>query len=317
MPATKKSASKTVKKPVKKAASKTSAQSKTSTTTAKTSVASTAVKTNKGNVVFSKNLVIAIAVIAIIGGFLIGKIGGSSFSLGDNDVATLSSGLDQGKRVRNVGDVEEVISNWINENPKAIIDSVNNMQKKAAEDRIKNAQKNIAKKKDELFNDKNSGQYAPRGYDVTIVEFFDYNCGYCKRAKATIDSLIKQDKKVRVVFKEFPILGQASMESAQVAVATQLMQPKSYFKLHKALMKSKKRGKKEALNVAASVGINKVALENFMKKNEAKINDAIQANLALGSEVGITGTPGFIIGEELIPGAVGIEQIKEKIAKLR
>jgi len=232
------------------------------------------------------------------------------------DAQVKSSGIDSDQKVKDVADVEEVIQKWIEANPEAIIKSVSNMQQKQMEARIKDAQKNIATKKDELFS-KKSPQYAPSGYNVTIVEFFDYNCGYCKKAQATVEELLKEDKKVRIIYKEFPILGQPSLEMAQVATAVNMVDPSSYKKFHDTLMKSSERGKQGALNAAKSAGINMSKLENALKNDKGKIDEIIQENIALGSSVGISGTPGFIIGEELLPGALELAAFKEKIAAAR
>ncbi len=228
-----------------------------------------------------------------------------------------SSGLDKNQKVRTVGDVEEVMAKWVEANPKAIIMSLQNMQRKAQEEQMKDAGKNIGSKKDELFNDKNDPQHAPSGYDVTIVEFFDYACGYCKRANATVNELIKSDKKIRVIFKEFPILGQASFEMSSVAVAVNMVSPSSYVKFHDALMKSQEKGKAAALKVAKAAGVNVSKVEEILKKDQAKVDAVLQNNLALGGAIGINGTPGFVIGEELIPGALELSALQEKVAAAR
>lgn len=227
------------------------------------------------------------------------------------------SGLDKDKSVKNVEEVEEVIAKWVEANPKAIINAVANMQRKAMEEQMKEAQKNIGTKKDELFNDKNSPEYSPSGYDVSIVEFFDYSCGYCKKAQAIVEELIKSDAKVRVVYKEFPILGQASEEMSEVAIAVNIIDSKSYKRFHDALMKSNERGKAAAIKTASSVGIDSAKLEKTLKNEKEKIRAIIQANRVLGSSVGISGTPGFIIGEELSPGALDLQTLKEKVAAIR
>ncbi len=229
----------------------------------------------------------------------------------------VSSGLDKDQKVRTVGDVEEVMAKWVEANPKLIIMSLQNMQRKAQEDQMKDAGKNIGTKKDELFNDKNSPQHAPSGYDVTVVEFFDYACGYCKKANATVNELLKEDKKVRVVFKEFPILGQPSFEMASVAIAVNIAFPSSYVKFHDALMKSQEKGKAAALKAAKSAGANVAKVEEILSKDKAKIDKILQENLALGGTIGINGTPGFVIGEELVPGALELGAFKEKIAAIR
>ena len=227
-----------------------------------------------------------------------------------------SSGLDEDDSVSDVGDVEKVIAKWIEANPQAILQSVSSMQRKAMEDRMKDAQKNIATKSDDLFSNK-SPQYAPAGYDVTIVEFFDYNCGYCKQAGATVEQVLKEDKKVRIIYKDFPILGEASNQLSQVSVAVHLVDPSAYRAFHEALMKSKERDKAGAIKVAKSVGINAGKLEEVLKKDAEKITKILQDNIALGAAIGIQGTPGFVIGEELVPGALEIGSFREKIAAVR
>ena len=270
-----------------------------------------------------KPAAILIAVLLVIGGvytFLGNKSDSTKEESADNAVENVevkSSGIRGSKDVDNVADVEEVIAKWIEANPEAIIKSVQNMQQKAMADRMKDAQKNIATKKDELFKDKSSAQFSPSGYNVTIVEFFDYNCGYCKKAQATVEELLKEDKKVRVVFKEFPILGQASVEMSQVSIAVNLVDPSSYKKFHDALMTSNEKGKEGALKVAKMVGINMSKLESTLEKDKSKIEAIIQKNIALGSSIGVSGTPGFVIGEELIPGALELAAFKEKIAAAR
>lgn len=276
----------------------------------------------------TKPIIIVIAVLLVIGGTyaLLGNKASDSTSA-EKPAAEAApeapkaeinpSGLDKNQKVKKVEDVEKVVAKWIEANPKAIIDSVSNMQRQAMEDQMKNAQKNIGPKKEELFNDKNSPEYAPAGYDVTVVEFFDYACGYCKKAQATVEELIKSDKKVRIVYKEFPILGQPSSEMAMVAIAVNFVEPASYQKFHAALMKSNERGKDGALKIAKSVGINVTKVEAILKNDTQKIAGIIQANLALGGSIGINGTPGFVIGEELFPGALDLSALKEKIAALR
>ncbi len=226
------------------------------------------------------------------------------------------TGLDGDDEVDNVSDVEKVIAKWIEANPQAILQSVSNMQKKKMEERMKDAQTNISASQDKLF-DKNSAQFSRSGYDVTIVEFFDYNCGYCKKAQATIEQLLKEDKRIRIIYKDFPILGNSSAELAKVSVAVNLLKPSAYRDFHNALMTSSARDQNAAIQVAKSVGIDATALAKTIKEQEAKINEILQANIALCSSIGINGTPGFVIGEELIPGALDIQAFRERIASSR
>ena len=270
-----------------------------------------------------KPIIILVAVLLIVGAaysFLGHKKSATTDEVANPEAPkaeVVSSGLDKDMKVKTVEDVEKVLEKWIEANPKAILNSVANMQKKMMAEQTAEAQKNIGPKKDQLFNDKNSGEYAPKGYDVSIVEFFDYSCGYCKKAHATVEELIKEDKKVRVIYKEFPILGAPSEEMSTVAIAVNMMDSASYKKFHDALMKSNAHGKNDAIKIAKDVGINGAKLEEFLQSNKDKIAAAIQANRTLGGSIGINGTPGFVIGEELVPGALELADLKQKIAAIR
>ncbi len=272
----------------------------------------------------SLKLVIASVIIASIAGFAYFSVTKKNEKSDDKKEANAetaneikSTGLDPDKDVSDVKDVEEVVAKWIEANPQAIINSVQNMQKKMMEEQTKNAQKNIGQKKEELFNDPTSPKYAPEGFDVSIVEFYDYGCGYCKKAQATVDEILKSDSKVRVIYKDFPILGEASQEMSKVSVAVNIIAPNSFRKFHDALMKTNDRGKSAALKAAKSVGIDTKKLEDTLKNEKSRIEKILQDNISLGSSIGITGTPGFVIGEELIPGAMEISTFKEKISALR
>ena len=261
-------------------------------------------------------IALAIAIISLLVYFVTKKSDSDEKKENPAEIVN-SSGLDKDKKVNNVEGVEEVVAKWIEANPQAIINSVQNMQKKMMEEQSKNAQKNIGQKKEELFNDPNSPQYSPEGFDVSIVEFYDYACGYCKKAQGTVDELLKSDPKVRIIYKDFPILGEPSQEMSKVSIAVNILSPNSFRKFHDALMKTNERGKSAALKAAKSVGIDTKKLEEVLKNDKSKIEKILQDNIALGSSIGINGTPGFIVGEELIPGAMEVGTFKEKISALR
>jgi protein-disulfide isomerase len=275
-------------------------------------------KNFSGKPSLAKPIIIIVAILLIIGGAYTLFKGKKPVEKAENhEMEVNPSGLEKSKKVSNVEDVEKVVTKWIEANPQAILASVSNMQKKAMETQMKEAQKNISFKKDELFADKNAPQYAPSGYNVTIVEFFDYSCGYCKKAHGTINQLLQEDKKIRIVYKEFPILGTPSAEMATVSLAVNIVDPAAYKKFHDALMATNERGKDAAMKAAKSVGINMSKLEAVLKNDKDKINAILQSNLALGSAIGVNGTPGFVIGEELIPGAFELQTFKDKVAEAR
>lgn len=120
-----------------------------------------------------------------------------------------------------------------------------------------------------------------------------------------------------MIYRDFPILGQPSKEMAEVSIAVNLSDPSSFKKFHDALMASSEKGKDGALKIAKNVGINIAKLESTLSKDKSKIEKLIEDNLTLGSSIGINGTPGFVIGEELIPGALDVLALKEKISAVR
>lgn len=152
--------------------------------------------------------------------------------------------------------------------------------------------------------------------EVTLVEFFDYRCGYCKRSLETVLDLAKEDPTLRVVFKEFPILGPESLAAAQVSLAANQVDPSRYDALHTALMRhSGGYDKATLLGVAAKVGYDPVDIE------AALANGAIRAQIRNGYEIaealGIRGTPAFVVGSTVIPGAVSGERLREAIEAAR
>lgn len=259
----------------------------------------------------------SIAAVAIAGYFIYSYKVKDTNSNSQESKSVVSSGLSPQKSVSNVADVEEVIAKWIESNPKAIIESVTNMQKREMEEQMKNAQKNISEKKGEIFSGKNAPSYAAGSHDIEIVEFFDYKCGYCKKAQGTVEQLLNSDKKIKIIYRELPILGEASKEMSEVALAVHLMDAKSYKKFHEALMKSNESGKAGAINIAKTIGIDTAKLQSTLEKEKEKIEKMIKENIELAQSIGVNGTPGFVIGEELIPGALDVEALKSKVADAR
>jgi len=209
------------------------------------------------------------------------------------------------------------ITQWVEQNPELILASVAKMQEKKYAQKMKDAQSNISSKKDEILNDKTDPAYSPKGATVTVVEFFDYNCGYCKKAAQTVKKLLEKDNKVKVVYKEYPILGKSSNDLAKVALAVNMADPKNYRKFHEELIFSKARTEAEAIKIAGKIGINTKKLKKTLKDKAKKLDDKIAQNRQLAVSLGISGTPAFIINDQLIPGAVDLKAIEEIIKASR
>jgi protein-disulfide isomerase len=157
----------------------------------------------------------------------------------------------------------------------------------------------------------------PQG-NVTMVEFFDYNCGYCKRAMSDMLDLIKTDSNLKFVLKEFPVLGEGSVEAARVAVAARMQDGtgKKYVEFHQKLLGGRGAADKaRALAVAKEVGFDMPRLERDMGSDEVK--KTIEENMKLAEALGVNGTPSYVVGEEVVVGAVGLDSLREKISAER
>jgi protein-disulfide isomerase len=150
-----------------------------------------------------------------------------------------------------------------------------------------------------------------------MVEFFDYNCGYCKRAMTDMLDLMKGDPKLRVVLKEFPVLGPGSTEAAQVAVAVRMQDKtgKKYLEFHQKLLGSRTADKARALAAAREVGLDVSRIEKDLASDEVKTT--IEESMKVAEALGLNGTPSYVIGKDVVIGAVGLEALKEKIDSAR
>ena len=155
----------------------------------------------------------------------------------------------------------------------------------------------------------------PKG-NVTFVEFFDYNCGYCKHAMGDMLTLLKNDKNLKVLLKEYPILGPGSIEAAKVAVAVRMQAPQKYLAVHTKLLGGRGHADKaRALAVAKEIGLNMDQVRKDM--NSDAVKKMLSTDIALGQTLGLNGTPSYIIGDNVVVGAVGLKELKQKIANAR
>jgi len=151
--------------------------------------------------------------------------------------------------------------------------------------------------------------------DVTLVEFFDYNCGYCRAALPDMAALLAEDPNLRVILKEFPILSNESIDAARVGVLVG-QSDADYWQFHQTLFTSRGRvDKAVALAAAQDLGLSPVDLE--LRMADGKVAQTIQASYEIAQALGITGTPTYIIGNEIIPGAIGADELRARIADMR
>lgn len=209
---------------------------------------------------------------------------------------------------------DATIERYIRTHPEVIVQSLQALQAKR-EAELKERQKvALVAKQNELLHDPASPVSGnPKG-EITLVEFYDYRCGFCKKAAQAVTELQKEDPRVRVVYKDFPILGEPSELAAKAALASQAQGKHQVF--HEALLASHAdMTKDEILKVAVGVGLDPKRLEADMANPEWQA--VIEKNRALADELGISGTPGFIVGTELVPGILDLNGLKELIARAR
>lgn len=210
--------------------------------------------------------------------------------------------------------IEQVVRDYLMKHPEVIVEAIDELQKRERADEERKSKQGLAQNKDKLFNDPASPIAGnPKG-DVTLVEFFDYQCGYCKAVQADVQKLIKEDGKLKFVFKEYPILGPASVVAAKAALAARAQG--KYEPYHNALMAQ--RGQLDEatiLKLATSVGLDTDRLKKDM--DSAEIQQALGANLALAEQLGIRGTPGFVIGNSIVPGAIKLDDMRKLVAEAR
>ena len=209
------------------------------------------------------------------------------------------------------------IKEYILENPEIIIEAIEIYQKRQNSKTIDKEKKLIKSLRTEILDDKNSYQYGDINSNTTIVEFIDYNCGYCKRNHNIIMKFLKKNNDVRYIVKELPILGEKSILASKFAILIYLKDgPEVYQKFYNFLMTHKKQLNFQILKSYASKAGSKI--KDFDNQiNIQKVNSVIAANLLLAEKLSINGTPTFIIGNSIIRGFISLEELQEIIDNVR
>lgn len=212
--------------------------------------------------------------------------------------------------------IEQIIKDYLIAHPEVIEEALVALERRKAEEAASAQKAIISEKSGVLFNSTRQVVLGnPKG-DVTVVEFFDYNCGYCKRALSDMMNIINEDKNVRFVLKEFPVLGQSSVEAAQVAVAVNRIAPARYMDFHQRLLLGRgEANKARAIEAAVAAGVDKAKLEAALSDKE--VGATLEEVYALANGLGLTGTPSYVVGQSVVPGAIGLDRLKQKIAEAR
>jgi len=206
-----------------------------------------------------------------------------------------------------------IIREYLIQNPEVLREAFQALERKQQEADAKAAQAKIGERAADIFRapgDLVAGN--PEG-KITLVEFFDYNCGYCKRSLPDLLKLVEENKDLRVVMKEWPILGPGSLYASKAAIASR--EQGKYWDFHLALMEERGIDEAKVLEVAKRVGLDVEKLKADMEK--AEVQAMIDRNMNVAESLNIQGTPAFLVDEQLFPGAVGFGALAEAVKTVR
>jgi protein-disulfide isomerase len=216
------------------------------------------------------------------------------------------------------GEIERIIRDYIVAHPEVLQEAMSELEKRQNAAELEKQVAGVRQHKEVLFNSAHQVTLGnPKG-DVTMVEFFDYNCGYCKRAMADMMQLLKADPNLKVVLKEYPVLGPGSLEAAQVAVAARMQDKtgKKYLDFHQRLLGGRgPADKAHALAAAKDAGFDMTRIEKDLASEE--VRDTLKENMKVADAIGLNGTPSYVIGSDVVIGAQGYDVLKEKVDAAR
>jgi protein-disulfide isomerase len=215
-------------------------------------------------------------------------------------------------------EIERIIKEYLVSHPEVLQEAIAELDKRQAVADVEKAKAAVAGNAETLFNSTRHVVLGnPKG-DVTMVEFFDYNCGFCKRAMADMFELLKDDPKLKIILKEFPVLGPGSVDAAKVAVAVRMQDKtgKKYLEFHQKLLGGRGQADKaRALAVAKEVGMDMKRIDADLASDEVKVS--IEESLKLAETLGLNGTPSYIVGTDVVVGAVGLDALRTKVSAAR
>ena len=214
-------------------------------------------------------------------------------------------------------EMETIFKNYLLKNPEILRDAINELERrdKAAEAEARN--KVLGDLSGPLYTSAHQAIVGNPEGKITLIEFFDYNCGYCKKALSDLTRLVKENPDLRVILRDFPILSEGSVEAAQVEAAARLqLKGEKFWEFHQKLLGTRGPvGRAQALAVAKESGVDMDRLEKDSAAPSVK--EGIDESDKLGRALALTGTPSFVIGDEVVVGAVGYDALKSKLDNIR
>jgi protein-disulfide isomerase len=210
--------------------------------------------------------------------------------------------------------IESIVHDYLMQHPDLLIETLQKAEAKLKSDASETARQALTARHREIFDDPQTPVGGnPRG-DVTLVEFFDYRCPYCKQVQPSLEKLLGKDGNLRIAYKEFPILGPVSVTAARAALAAR--RQGKYVAFHDAMMAASGTITEDTVyKVAGSVGLDIARLKGDMAAPD--ISAVLKANLALANALDVSGTPTFAIGDRLVPGAVDLASLEKLVAQAR
>jgi protein-disulfide isomerase len=216
-------------------------------------------------------------------------------------------------------EIERIIKDYLLSHPELLQDVMSELEKRQAAAEAEKHRTTVKENSDVIFSSPRQVTLGNPQGDVTVVEFFDYNCGYCKRAMSDMLELMKGDAKLKFVLKEFPVLGESSVQAAQVAAAVRMQDKtggKKYLEFHQKLLTGRgPADKARALAVAKEIGLDVARIEKDMSSDEVKAT--LEESFKLAEALGLNGTPSYVVGGDVVVGAVGLNTLKEKVNAAR
>ncbi len=216
--------------------------------------------------------------------------------------------------VEQQSDIGPQIRNYLLDNPEVVRDALLELERRdvAAQEALQ--QLAISQYADQIFNSDRDFVTGNLNGDVTLVEYFDYNCGFCRRAMSDLTRLLDEDPDLRVVLKEFPVLGAGSIAAAKVSAAA--INEEQFFEFHKQLMQNPGGADGvTALEIAQEVGMDVARIQTDAE--DQTIVDTLTETLQIAQNLGINGTPSYVIGNQMVIGAVGYDELRRRIAEER
>ena len=222
-------------------------------------------------------------------------------------IAAIADGMDEDR-------IKQLVLEAIRENPGIVFEAAQLFEQQQQALQAQAAAQVFDTEKATLENDPNAPVLGNPDGDVTVVEFFDYNCPYCRRVKPEMEALLAADPNVRVVYREWPILGDWSVFAARAALASR--NQGKYEEFHWAMMQLKERAEEASiLRTAEDIGLDVAQLRRDM--NGPEIEEHIQTSMRLAQSLGFSGTPSFVIGDSLAPGLIQADQMIELVDQAR